>query len=150
VGSEAVLVKRSEERMSLHVEGHAPVYIPDYPVSLVELRRRVPAASLAPEDKIVFDWSVLGERLVDWRGRGLRIGFTNGCFDLPHRGHVRLLAEGRAACDRLLSVSTATPRRDASRARPVRSIRSKLARRCSPRSKPSIWSSYSRRTRRSS
>ena len=32
----------------------------------------------------------------------MRIGFTNGCFDLLHRGHVKLLAEARAACDRLV------------------------------------------------
>jgi len=72
-------------------------------VSLAELRHRVlPAASLAPEDKIIFDWSVLDERLADWRRSGLRIGFTNGCFDLLHRGHVRLMAEARAACDVLI------------------------------------------------
>jgi D-beta-D-heptose 7-phosphate kinase/D-beta-D-heptose 1-phosphate adenosyltransferase len=50
----------------------------------------------------VFDWSVLDERLAEWRRHGLRIGFTNGCFDLLHRGHVKLLAEARAACDRLV------------------------------------------------
>jgi D-beta-D-heptose 7-phosphate kinase/D-beta-D-heptose 1-phosphate adenosyltransferase len=72
-------------------------------VSLAELRHRIlPAASLAPEDKIVFDWSVLDERLEQWRRHGLRIGFTNGCFDLLHRGHIRLLAAARAACDRLV------------------------------------------------
>src|SRR5271169_1096166 len=72
-------------------------------VSLAELRHRIlPAASLAPEDKIVFDWSMLDERLDTWRRHGLRIGFTNGCFDLLHRGHVKLLAEARAACDRLV------------------------------------------------
>jgi D-beta-D-heptose 7-phosphate kinase/D-beta-D-heptose 1-phosphate adenosyltransferase len=72
-------------------------------VSLVELRHRIlPAATLAPEDKIVFDWSVMGERLTEWRRHGMRIGFTNGCFDLLHRGHIRLLAEARAACDVLI------------------------------------------------
>jgi D-beta-D-heptose 7-phosphate kinase / D-beta-D-heptose 1-phosphate adenosyltransferase len=72
-------------------------------VSLAELRHRIlPAASLAPEDKIVFDWSVLGDRLGEWRRHGLRIGFTNGCFDILHRGHVKLLAEARTACDRLV------------------------------------------------
>jgi D-beta-D-heptose 7-phosphate kinase/D-beta-D-heptose 1-phosphate adenosyltransferase len=72
-------------------------------VSLGELRHRIlPAASLAPEDKIVFDWSVLDTRLAQWRQHGLRIGFTNGCFDLLHRGHIRLLAEARAACDLLV------------------------------------------------
>ncbi len=50
----------------------------------------------------MFDWSVLDERLEQWRRHGLRIGFTNGCFDLLHRGHIRLLAAARAACDRLV------------------------------------------------
>jgi D-beta-D-heptose 7-phosphate kinase / D-beta-D-heptose 1-phosphate adenosyltransferase len=150
--AEAVLVTRSEDGMTLHVEGQQPVHIPAYPVrvsdvsgagdtvaavmavllamkapyepamraanaaaavvigkrgtatvSLGELRHRVlPAASLAPEDKIVFDWSVLDSRLAQWRQHGMRIGFTNGCFDLLHRGHIKLLAGARAACDRLV------------------------------------------------
>jgi D-beta-D-heptose 7-phosphate kinase / D-beta-D-heptose 1-phosphate adenosyltransferase len=72
-------------------------------LSVAELRSRIlPAASLAPEEKIVFDWALLDEHLADWRKQGLRIGFTNGCFDLLHPGHVRLLAGARAACDRLV------------------------------------------------
>jgi D-beta-D-heptose 7-phosphate kinase / D-beta-D-heptose 1-phosphate adenosyltransferase len=152
VDSEAVLVTRSEQGMSLHVEGQAPIHIEAYPVkvrdvsgagdtvaavmavlaamrtpyefamraanaaaavvvgkrgtstvSLGELRHRLlPAASLAPEDKIVFDWSLLDQSLARWREQGLRIGFTNGCFDLLHRGHIKLLAEARATCDRLV------------------------------------------------
>jgi D-beta-D-heptose 7-phosphate kinase / D-beta-D-heptose 1-phosphate adenosyltransferase len=150
--AEAVLVTRSEDGMTLHVEGQQPVHVPAYPVrvsdvsgagdtvaavmavllamqapfepamraanaaaavvvgkrgtatvSLGELRHRIlPSASLAPEDKIVLDWSLLDPRLAEWRRHGLRIGFTNGCFDLLHRGHTRLLAEARAACDRLV------------------------------------------------
>ena len=72
-------------------------------VSAAELRSRIlPAASLAPEEKIVFDWALLDEHLDAWRRQGLRIGFTNGCFDLLHPGHVRLLAGAREACDRLV------------------------------------------------
>ena len=72
-------------------------------LSLAELRARIlPAASLAPEEKIVFDWTMLDEHLDAWRKQGLRVGFTNGCFDLLHPGHVRLLAGARAACDRLV------------------------------------------------
>jgi D-beta-D-heptose 7-phosphate kinase/D-beta-D-heptose 1-phosphate adenosyltransferase len=45
-------------------------------------------------------------RMIDqvqrWRLRGLKIGFTNGCFDLLHPGHISLLAQARAACDRLI------------------------------------------------
>jgi D-beta-D-heptose 7-phosphate kinase/D-beta-D-heptose 1-phosphate adenosyltransferase len=37
-----------------------------------------------------------------WRRHGLRIGFTNGCFDLLHPGHVALLGQAKAACDRLV------------------------------------------------
>ncbi len=37
-----------------------------------------------------------------WRRNGLRIGFTNGCFDLLHPGHVALLQQARLACDRLV------------------------------------------------
>ncbi|MBI4966952.1 MAG: D-glycero-beta-D-manno-heptose-7-phosphate kinase [Rhodospirillales bacterium] len=42
------------------------------------------------------------ERIAAWRRQGLKIGFTNGCFDLLHPGHVSLLAQARAACDRLV------------------------------------------------
>jgi D-beta-D-heptose 7-phosphate kinase/D-beta-D-heptose 1-phosphate adenosyltransferase len=37
-----------------------------------------------------------------WRRAGLRVGFTNGVFDLLHPGHVGLLRQARAACDRLV------------------------------------------------
>ena len=41
-------------------------------------------------------------RIARWRADGLRIGFTNGCFDIPHPGHVSLMRQARAACDRLV------------------------------------------------
>lgn len=37
-----------------------------------------------------------------WRSRGLVVGFTNGCFDIVHAGHVALLSAARAECDRLI------------------------------------------------
>jgi rfaE bifunctional protein nucleotidyltransferase chain/domain len=49
---------------------------------------------------------VLGEaqrrRLDGWRAAHERIVFTNGVFDLLHRGHVEYLAEARALGDRLI------------------------------------------------
>jgi D-beta-D-heptose 7-phosphate kinase / D-beta-D-heptose 1-phosphate adenosyltransferase len=38
----------------------------------------------------------------EWRGQGLKVGFTNGCFDILHAGHVALLGKSAAACDRLI------------------------------------------------
>ena len=37
-----------------------------------------------------------------WRGSGDRIVFTNGCFDLLHAGHVKLLYEAAGAGDKLV------------------------------------------------
>ncbi len=37
-----------------------------------------------------------------WRTEGLRVGFTNGCFDIVHYGHVSILERARARCDRLI------------------------------------------------
>ena len=72
-------------------------------VSNGELRHRIlPSATLAAEDKILYDWQDLDARLDVWRKQGLRIGFTNGCFDILHPGHVKLMAQARAACDRLV------------------------------------------------
>ena len=37
-----------------------------------------------------------------WRKDGDTIGFTNGCFDLLHPGHISLLCQAHAKCDRLI------------------------------------------------
>ena len=42
------------------------------------------------------------QTIAGWRSAGAQIGFTNGCFDLLHPGHVRLLKKARAGCDRLI------------------------------------------------
>ena len=42
------------------------------------------------------------DKRAEWRARGLSVGFTNGCFDLVHPGHISLIAQAAAACDRLI------------------------------------------------
>lgn len=37
-----------------------------------------------------------------WRRHGLTLGFTNGCFDLLHLGHLHSLQECKKRCDRLI------------------------------------------------
>ena len=72
-------------------------------VTPTELRRKIlPHAFLAAEEKIVATADELDAQLMEWRKQGLRIGFTNGCFDILHPGHVKLLTAARATCDRLI------------------------------------------------
>ena len=72
-------------------------------VTPAELRRKIlPHASLAAEEKIVTAGGDLDAHLAEWRRQGLRIGFTNGCFDILHPGHVKVLTAARGACDRLI------------------------------------------------
>jgi D-beta-D-heptose 7-phosphate kinase/D-beta-D-heptose 1-phosphate adenosyltransferase len=58
-----------------------------------------------------------------WRTRGHKIGFTNGCFDLIHPGHISLLAQARGQCDRLVvGLNTdASIKRLKGQARPINS-----------------------------
>ncbi len=72
-------------------------------VTLGELRKKIlPHASLAAEEKIAASLDNLDAHLAEWRAQGLRVGFTNGCFDILHPGHVRVVTQARAACDRLI------------------------------------------------
>ena len=55
----------------------------------------------ATDTKIISKTAAL-EKVKQWRQRRDRIGFTNGCFDLLHPGHISLLRQARTACDRLV------------------------------------------------
>ncbi len=48
------------------------------------------------------DWSSAASQIKEWQAQGLRVGFTNGCFDILHVGHARYLNEARLRCDKLV------------------------------------------------
>jgi D-beta-D-heptose 7-phosphate kinase/D-beta-D-heptose 1-phosphate adenosyltransferase len=60
------------------------------------------AASVGRSSKRLPDVSALGERVTALRAEGQRIVFTNGCFDLLHRGHVAYLRRAKALGDVLI------------------------------------------------
>lgn len=37
-----------------------------------------------------------------WHDEGYRVGFTNGCFDILHPGHLKVLEEARSQCGKLV------------------------------------------------
>lgn len=44
----------------------------------------------------------LSAQIETWREAGLTVGFTNGCFDILHPGHLRVLEEAKFRCGRLV------------------------------------------------
>src|SRR6202030_3154661 len=66
-----------------------------------ELTAALNGRDLHAADKVVPRSHAL-DLVARWRRHGLKIGFTNGCFDLLHRWHVALLGQAKGACDRLV------------------------------------------------
>ncbi|HWI86562.1 MAG TPA: D-glycero-beta-D-manno-heptose-7-phosphate kinase [Sphingomonas sp.] len=64
-----------------------------------------------------------------WAKEKLTMGFANGCFDLIHPGHVSLIAQAAACCDRLVMAlnSDASVRRLKGPARPIQDEASRAA-----------------------
>jgi D-beta-D-heptose 7-phosphate kinase/D-beta-D-heptose 1-phosphate adenosyltransferase len=71
-------------------------------VTPAELVSAEMAAHLAPAEAKIVTQEAAAAQAERWRAEGLKVGFTNGCFDILHRGHVSYLAAARAACDRLI------------------------------------------------
>src|ERR1700744_2965654 len=57
---------------------------------------------MAPAEAKVATAQRMAEEVARWRAKGLKVGFTNGCFDILHRGHVAYLGQAKAWCDRLI------------------------------------------------
>ncbi len=75
----------------------------------------------------ILDWERARARVEQWRADGMRVVFTNGCFDLLHLGHVHYLAAARDLGDRLLVAlnSDASVRRLKGLRRPVQDLLSR-------------------------
>ena len=77
--------------------GTAVVYADDL---LEELNDMAGRSGPQPQPPLRLDAAL--DRIRTWKARGEKVGFTNGCFDLLHPGHVSLLASARSVCDRLV------------------------------------------------
>ncbi|MEW5701744.1 MAG: D-glycero-beta-D-manno-heptose 1-phosphate adenylyltransferase [Candidatus Zixiibacteriota bacterium] len=88
---------------------------------------------MVPTDKST-NWGVVSLATLvrlrrQWRRRGLRVVFTNGVFDVLHRGHLDLLVQARGYGDVLVVGlnSDASTRRLKGPGRPVNSQRDRAA-----------------------
>ena len=71
-------------------------------VSADELIEALLSAHAAQVDGKVATVARMADQVARWRAEGLRIGFTNGCFDILHKGHITYLTQARSWCDRLI------------------------------------------------
>ncbi len=92
------------------------------PAEIVEAER---LARRAPLDGKIVSATEAAARAAAWRAAGARVGFTNGCFDILHPGHIAYLEEARGWCDRLIVAinSDASVRALKGPDRPVNAIR---------------------------
>jgi len=70
--------------------------------TIAELETQMLAGDAGGSGKVVGRRLDLNSRVAQWRRDGLTVGLTNGCFDIIHAGHVKLLREAREHCDRLV------------------------------------------------
>lgn len=50
----------------------------------------------------ILDWENLKSNLARWRFKNQKIVFTNGCFDIIHRGHIEYMAQAADLGDVLI------------------------------------------------
>ena len=68
------------------------------PITLRELFDNEPIK----KNNKVFDLKVLCKKLEEDRKKGYKIGFTNGCFDVLHFGHISYIEKSKMHCDKLI------------------------------------------------
>jgi D-glycero-beta-D-manno-heptose 1-phosphate adenylyltransferase len=68
-------------------------------------------------------WDTARQSVEGWQQQGLKVVFTNGCFDLLHYGHIHYLAQAREQGDKLVIGlnSDASVRRLKGAGRPINS-----------------------------
>lgn len=71
-------------------------------VSSDELIHELRQGNASDSEQKVLTTHDIQERAERWRKQGYKIGFTNGCFDLLHPGHISLIQQARSACDKLI------------------------------------------------
>ncbi len=73
------------------------------PVTFDELLQGLSAGDFySASEKIMYSHRAAQEKVASWKAMGLKVGLTNGCFDILHAGHVNYINEARGHCDKLI------------------------------------------------
>jgi len=71
-------------------------------VSFKELQSALLYGNNPDKHSVISDWEQLGDIVEMYRSKGRQLVFTNGCFDILHRGHVTYLEKARELGDVLI------------------------------------------------
>lgn len=67
-----------------------------------ELQQALGTTSKTSKNLDPLSWAEAADCVNRWKALGRRVGFTNGCFDILHKGHVAYLQAARDTCDHLI------------------------------------------------
>jgi D-beta-D-heptose 7-phosphate kinase/D-beta-D-heptose 1-phosphate adenosyltransferase len=88
---------------AIHLANHAAgLVVAKAGTATLSLRELIAALAPPSGSGALVSWEDARRLREAWAREGLTVGFANGCFDILHPGHVALLAEAAAGCDRLI------------------------------------------------
>lgn len=100
------LVAGVDERESVKISNFAAAIsvskIGTYVVTADEIFDRLEEEACFEKKAVIFSFDALELQLRKWRRSGAKIVFTNGCFDILHRGHVEYLQKAKTLGDYLI------------------------------------------------
>lgn len=67
-----------------------------------DLKTALHTSHMREGSRKIYSRESLVDQVATWQKQGLKVGFTNGCFDVVHAGHIQLLEDAKAQCDRLV------------------------------------------------
>ena len=70
------------------------------PITISDITERIAETDIVGAKVLPLENALV--KINQWKADGLRIGFTNGCFDILHTGHIHLLHASAQLCDKLI------------------------------------------------
>ncbi|MBU4001299.1 MAG: D-glycero-beta-D-manno-heptose 1-phosphate adenylyltransferase, partial [Proteobacteria bacterium] len=70
------------------------------PVTILDIAEKLSDGNFAANKILSLESAI--QKVDSWKAEDKRIGFTNGCFDILHSGHVHLLHASARLCDKLI------------------------------------------------
>lgn len=92
---EAVCLSNTAAGIVVGKVGTATVYRTDLKTELYTQDVFTGARKIYPQD-------IAAEQVETWKRERRTVGFTNGCFDIVHAGHLALINDAKRHCDRLI------------------------------------------------